>query len=49
MPTVSTPVTWQEVADSKLEFGADEVVERIAEHGDLFAPVLSLVQELPKA
>ena len=49
MPTVSTPVTWQEVADSKLEFGADEVVERIAEHGDLFAPVLTLVQELPKA
>ena len=48
MPTVSTPVTWQEVADSRLEFGADEVVERIAEHGDLFAPVLSLVQELPK-
>ena len=53
-PTVSTPVTWDEVeaaeesgdADS-LRFEAPEVNERLSEHGDLFAPVLDLVQELP--
>jgi bifunctional non-homologous end joining protein LigD len=53
-PTVSTPVTWAEVeravekqdADS-LVFEAGEVLERIEEHGDLFAPVLELKQQLP--
>jgi hypothetical protein len=30
-----------------LSFGAKQVLERVAEHGDLFAPVLSLIQELP--
>jgi bifunctional non-homologous end joining protein LigD len=45
-PTVSTPVTWNEVArcassgdPTALEFTADDVVTRVAEHGDLFAPV----------
>lgn len=54
-PTCSTPVTWQEVekgADSgdgsELVFEASEVLERIEEHGDLFAPVLELEQQLPK-
>jgi bifunctional non-homologous end joining protein LigD len=53
-PTVSTPVTWDEVRaclDSgdpgDLVFDARQVVERFAEHGDLHAPVLSLVQEIP--
>ncbi len=51
-PTVSTPITWAEVeamADGgeELQFEADDVVARVAEDGDLFAPVLSLVQELP--
>jgi len=53
-PTVSTPVTWEEVeavADSadgsSLVFEADAVIERIERHGDLFAPVLELEQELP--
>ena len=53
-PTVSTPVNWEEVRatlDSRdpaaLAFEAGEVLERVAERGDLFAPVLSLVQELP--
>jgi len=53
-PTVSTPVTWEEVeavADSgngsTLVFEAGDVLERIEEHGDLFAPVLELKQELP--
>jgi bifunctional non-homologous end joining protein LigD len=53
-PTVSTPVEWQEVraalhsADpASLSFEASEVLERVAERGDLFASVLSLVQELP--
>jgi bifunctional non-homologous end joining protein LigD len=54
-PAVSTPVDWDEVRatrDSKdpasLAFEAGQVLERVVERGDLFAPVLSLVQELPK-
>jgi len=54
-PTVSTPVTWEEVEAvaesgdaSELVFEAGEVLERIEKHGDLFAPVLELKQELPK-
>jgi bifunctional non-homologous end joining protein LigD len=53
-PTVSTPVTWEEVeraADSddgdSLVFEAGDVLERIEQRGDLFAPVLELEQELP--
>jgi len=53
-PTVSTPITWDEVRachDSgdpdDLRFEARDVIGRITEHGDLFAPVLSLVQEVP--
>ncbi|MFP5363522.1 MAG: DNA ligase D [Thermoleophilia bacterium] len=53
-PTVSTPVTWDEVRaclDSgdpgDLVFDARQVLNRVAEHGDLYAPVLSLVQEIP--
>jgi bifunctional non-homologous end joining protein LigD len=52
-PTVSTPVTWDEVSDAAdgagddLRFETADVLERVAEHGDLFAPVLSEVQEIP--
>jgi bifunctional non-homologous end joining protein LigD len=54
LPTVSTPLEWDEVraaldggdADA-LRFEAAHVLQRIAERGDLFAPVLSLVQRLP--
>jgi len=53
-PTVSTPVEWEEVRrvlDSgdpgELSFEARDVPERLSERGDLFAPVLSLIQELP--
>jgi bifunctional non-homologous end joining protein LigD len=39
--TVSTPLTWDEVeAGGMLRFTADEVLERVAEHGDLFAGTL---------
>jgi bifunctional non-homologous end joining protein LigD len=55
-PTVSTPVTWEEVAacaasgdPDDLVFDTDDVRRRIAEHGDLFAPVVSLNQRLPGA
>jgi bifunctional non-homologous end joining protein LigD len=52
-PTVSTPVTWDEVAGAAdgapLSFEAGEVLERIEAHGDLFAPTLTLEQELPAA
>ena len=53
-PTASTPVSWEEVGatldsgdPATLSFETPEVLERVAERGDLFAPVLSLVQELP--
>lgn len=50
-PTVSTPVTWEEVeaaADgAPLTFEAPEVLERVAAHGDLFAEVVTLEQSLP--
>ena len=53
-PTVSTPVTWDEVeralaeeAPDALTFDPAAVLARIAEHGDVFAPVLSAVQRLP--
>ena len=40
-PTVSTPVTWDEVAAGEhLSFTAAEVLDRVDEHGDLFAGVL---------
>jgi bifunctional non-homologous end joining protein LigD len=54
-PTVSTPVEWAEVRaaldsgdPASLVFEARDVLERVADRGDLFAPLLSLVQELPK-
>jgi bifunctional non-homologous end joining protein LigD len=53
-PTVSTPVTWDEVRGcldagdaAVLRFTAPQVLERIVQHGDLFAPVASMVQRLP--
>ena len=43
-PTVSTPVTWDEVAActevADLTFTADDLPARIESHGDLFAPLL---------
>ena len=43
-PTVSTPVTWDEVeacqAREDLFFTAGDVLDRVARHGDLFAPLL---------
>ena len=53
-PTVSAPLDWEEVRSARergdaagLAFEADGVLARVADRGDLFAPVLSLVQELP--
>ena len=54
-PTVSTPVTWDEVAATAesgdpetLVFDAADVLARVAERGDLFAPVNELEQSLPR-
>lgn len=51
-PTVSTPVTWDEVqaaADGEvLSFTATDVLARVEKLGDLQEPVLTLQQELPK-
>jgi bifunctional non-homologous end joining protein LigD len=49
-PTVSTPLSWDEVEAGDAEalvFEADEVLERVEEHGDLFARVEELKQSLP--
>jgi len=49
-PTVSTPLDWDEVAAGDpdgLVFEAGDVLERVEERGDLFAPVVELKQELP--
>ncbi len=53
-PTISTPLAWPEVeaaldagdADA-LAFEAAAVLERVAEHGDLYADSLTLHQSLP--
>ena len=54
-PTVSTPLSWDEVEDvldsgdpDTAVFDSDEVLERVDEHGDLFEPVLTLEQRLPE-
>jgi bifunctional non-homologous end joining protein LigD len=49
-PTVSTPLMWDEVEagdPDALVFEAEEVLARVEEHGDLFAPVEELEQRLP--
>jgi bifunctional non-homologous end joining protein LigD len=53
-PTASTPLRWEEVEavaasgdPDELAFSSDDVLARVAEHGDLFAPVLELEQGLP--
>jgi bifunctional non-homologous end joining protein LigD len=53
-PTVSTPVTWEEVQSAlktkkpeRLIFEGADVLKRVSRFGDLFAPVLTLKQKLP--
>jgi bifunctional non-homologous end joining protein LigD len=53
-PSVSTPVTWDEVEaalaqgdPAALRFGPDAVLERVSERGDLMAPVLEVGPTLP--
>lgn len=54
IPTVSTPLSWDEVETlvatrdaESMVFGPDEVVARVAEVGDLFEAVLTTQQQLP--
>ncbi|MBA3339810.1 MAG: ATP-dependent DNA ligase [Geodermatophilaceae bacterium] len=50
-PTVSTPITWDEVegcrATGDLRFLASEVIARVEEHGDLFDGLLTEKSALP--
>jgi bifunctional non-homologous end joining protein LigD len=47
-PYVSTPVTWDEIeSDADLEFGPDEVLERVERDGNLLAPMTDLHPALP--
>jgi bifunctional non-homologous end joining protein LigD len=55
-PTVSTPVTWKEVEaclkkgnPQLLTFTSDHVLRRVDKFGDLFEPINSLKQRLPKS
>lgn len=55
-PTVSTPVTWDELeaairssSTRGLVFEAEDVLRRVEARGDLFAPVTTTVQALPAA
>ncbi|MBA3762651.1 MAG: ATP-dependent DNA ligase [Chthoniobacterales bacterium] len=54
-PTVSTPVTWEEVEKTSkkkdanlLVFRTDDTLQRVEKFGDLFAPINELNQKLPK-
>jgi bifunctional non-homologous end joining protein LigD len=54
-PTVSTPITWDEVEQTlkkkdaqRLVFEATDVLKRVEKMGDLFEPVLKLKQKLPQ-
>ncbi|WP_237773948.1 non-homologous end-joining DNA ligase, partial [Actinosynnema sp. ALI-1.44] len=51
-PTVSTPVAWDEVRDctrpADLVFTADQVIDRVTEHGDLFAVLTTTHATLPQ-
>jgi bifunctional non-homologous end joining protein LigD len=54
VPTVSTPVSWDELRDAvtagsadALWFGPDDVLDRVRDHGDLFAGALAGDQRLP--
>jgi len=54
-PTVSTPVKWEEVERTLkkkdatlLVFEASQVLDRVGKMGDLFEPLLTLKQKLPK-
>jgi bifunctional non-homologous end joining protein LigD len=51
-PTVSTPISWDEVeagaaGDAPLKFTFEDVLDRVARLGDLFEPVLTTRQSLP--
>jgi bifunctional non-homologous end joining protein LigD len=53
-PTVSTPVTWEELEramkkqdESLIVFEADDVIKRVTKKGDLWKPMLTLKQKLP--
>ena len=50
-PWVSTPLTWDEVAAVRrpedVQFRAEQTLERVDDHGDLFAPLLSTASPLP--
>jgi len=54
-PTVSTPITWEEVEQAlkkkdaaRLVFEAKDVLARVEKMGDLFDPVQKLKQKLPQ-
>jgi bifunctional non-homologous end joining protein LigD len=51
LPTVATPLTWDEVRGCRLpedlRFTAPDIPDRLAAHGDLMAPLLGEGERLP--
>lgn len=54
-PYVSMPVAWKELRQAAkrggveaLQFGPEEAIKRLKRRGDLFAPVLSMKQKVPR-
>jgi len=48
-PSVSTPLTWDEVEDGSVrQFRSEEVLARLEEHGDLLAPLLTSGPPVPE-
>ena len=54
-PSVSTPITWDELDDAlaagdagALRFEPEQVLDRVTSLGDLHQPVVEVVQELPR-
>ena len=49
-PFVSMPIRWEDLGRLRsARIGAEESLERLQQHGDLFAPVLRVKQTLPKS
>jgi bifunctional non-homologous end joining protein LigD len=54
-PTVSTPLTWEEVQrasrsrrERELSLEPSQLLHRLRSHGDLFEPLVNLAQTLPE-
>jgi bifunctional non-homologous end joining protein LigD len=47
-PTVSFPLDWIRIAEAENQVTPDEAIKLLNDHGDMFEPMLTLKQKLPK-